>query len=169
VHAGPDDLAVLGPQLGGDPAPDELDLSGATDLRATCLGGRFLDWFDRYVKDVATVSTGPEFSYFQDWVGCSGIATPAYASSDAFPVGQPLPLYLSGDKTIVTATRDVRNGSQSYANGPAGSPTSYSETSSQGGSNTDPISPSDAPGTFAEWPRRPSATRRSLPARRLSR
>lgn len=140
-----------GHSLGGDPAPGELDLTGAADLRSTYLGGRFLDWFDRYVKDDSTVGTGPEFSYFRDWVTYSGIATPAYAGSEVFPVGRDLSLYLSGAKDLVTATGDVTNGSQSWANGPAGAPTSYSETSAQGGSSTDPFPPSDAPGTFASW------------------
>jgi predicted acyl esterase len=52
----------------------------------------------------------------------------------------------------------VRAGSQTWANGPAGSPTSYSETSSQGGSATDPLPPSDAPGTFGSWTSAPVGT-----------
>ena len=92
-----------GHSLGGTPAPGELDLSGASDLRATYLGGRFLDWFDRYVKGDTSVGTGPEFSYFRDWVDYSGIATPAYATSDTFPVGRPLDLFLSGAKDLVAA------------------------------------------------------------------
>ena len=128
-----------GHSFGGDPAPGELDLTGTADLRSTYLGGRFLDWFNRYVKDDTAVTTGPEFSYFQDWVTYSGTATPAYASSESFPVGKPLSLYLSGATDLVTATADVTNGSQSWADGPAGSPTSDSETSSQGGASTDPL------------------------------
>ena len=140
-----------GHSLGGQPAPGELDLDGTSDLRSTYLGGRFLDWLNRYVKGDTAVPTGPEFAYFQDWVSYSGIATPAYASSDRFPVAKALPLYLSGAKDLVTSRNKVRAGSQSWANGPAGSPTSYSETSSQGGKDTDPLPPTDAPGTFAAW------------------
>ncbi len=143
-----------GHSLGGSPAPGELDLDGTSDLRSTYLGGRFLDWFNRYVKDDAAVTTGPEFSYFRDWVGYSGIATPAYGTSTAYPVGTPLALYLSGN-TLVTKKSAVRPGSQSYANAPGGVGTSYSETSSQGGSSTDPLPPTDSPGTFATWTSEP--------------
>jgi predicted acyl esterase len=144
-----------GHSLGGDPAPGELDLSGTSNLRSTYLGGRFLDWFNRYVKDDAAVTTGPEFSYFRDWVGYTGIATPAYGTSAAYPVGALLPLFLSGDGKLVTKKSAVKPGSQSYANAPGGAATSYSETSSQGGSSTDPLPPSDSPGTFAQWTSEP--------------
>jgi predicted acyl esterase len=143
-----------GHSLGGEPAPGELDLNGTSDLRSTYLGGRFLDWFNRYVKDDALVTTGPEFSYFRDWVGYSGIATPAYGTSAAYPVGTRLPLYLSAD-TLVSKKSAVKRGSQSYANAPGGAGTSYSETSSQGGNATDPLPPTDSPGTFAKWTSEP--------------
>ena len=140
-----------GHSLGGSPAPGELDLTGAAPLRSTYLGGRFLDWFDRYVKGNTSVTTGPEFAYFQDWVTYSGIATPAYASSSSFPVGRASKLYLSGAQDLVTARSQVRPGTQTWANAPGGAPTSYSETSSQGGQATDPLPPTDAPGTFGSW------------------
>jgi len=158
-----------GHSFGGDPAPGELDLTGTADLRSTYLGGRFLDWFNRYVKDDTAVTTGPEFSYFQDWVTYSGIATPAYASSESFPVGKPLSLYLSGATDLVTATADVTNGSQSWANGPAGSPTSYSETSSQGGASTDPLPPATHPARSRPGPPRRSERPRTWSGRRPSR
>jgi predicted acyl esterase len=144
-----------GHSLGGTPAPGELDLGGTSDLRSTYLGGRFLDWFNRHVKGDTAVTTGPEFSYFRDWVGYSGIATPAYGTSGAYPVGGKLALYLSGDGTLVAKKSAVRPGSQSYANVAGGVGTSYSETSSQGGSDTDPLPPTDAPGTFASWTSEP--------------
>jgi predicted acyl esterase len=140
-----------GHSLGGTPAPGELDLTGGAPLRSTYLGGRFLDWFNRYVKGNTAVPTGPEFAYFQDWVTYSGIATPAYASSTSFPVSHALPLYLSGAQDLVTATGQVRPGTQSWANAPGGAPTSYSETSSQGGQASDPLPATDAPGTFGSW------------------
>jgi ABC-2 type transport system ATP-binding protein len=147
-----------GHSLGGTPAPGELDLSGGSDLRATYLGGRFLDWFDHYVKGDATASTGPEFAYFRDWVGYTGNAAPAYATADAYPVGSPLRLFLSGGKALVTKRSAVVDGTQSWANAPGGAATSYSETSSQGGNDSDPLPPSDAPGTFAEWTSAPFTT-----------
>ncbi|MEP6761062.1 MAG: hypothetical protein ABJA93_06820 [Sporichthyaceae bacterium] len=143
-----------GHSLGGNPVPGELDLDGTSNLRSTYLGGRFLDWFNRYVKDDAAVTTGPEFTYFRDWVTYSGIATPAYGTSGAYPVGARLPLYLSAD-TLVTKKSAVKAGSQSYTNAPGGVGTSYSETSSQGGNDTDPLPPSDTPGTFAKWTSKP--------------
>lgn len=143
-----------GHSLGGEPAAGELDLDGTSDLRSTYLGGRFLDWFNHYVKDDTAVTTGPEFTYFRDWVGYSGIATPAYGTSDTYPVGRDLTLYLSDDD-LVTKKSAVKTGSQSYTNAPGGVGTSYSETSSQGGNDTDPLPPSDSPGTFAKWTSEP--------------
>ncbi|MGH8892734.1 MAG: CocE/NonD family hydrolase [Actinomycetes bacterium] len=140
-----------GHSFGDVPAPGELDLSGDSDLRSTYLGGRFLDWFDRWVKGDTSRSTGPEFTYFRDWVDYAGNAAPAYASSASYPVGRTQRLFLSGDGDLVGSRSAVRPGSQSWANAPGGQPTSYSETSSQGGQATDPLPPSDAPGTFAAW------------------
>jgi predicted acyl esterase len=140
-----------GHSLGGTPAPGELDLSGRSDLRATYLGGRFLDWFDHYVKGDETAPTGPEFAYFRDWVDYTGNAAPAYAAAGSYPVGSARRLFLSGDASLATSRSAVLPGTQSWANAPGGAPTSYSETSSQGGSDTDPLPPSDAPGTFAAW------------------
>jgi ABC-2 type transport system ATP-binding protein len=146
-----------GHSLGGKPAPGELDLSGPADLHATYLGGRFLDWLDHYVKDDPTAPTGPEFAYFRDWVDYTGNAAPAYATSRTFPVGSPLRLYLSGDKRLVGSPAGVATGTQHWANAPGGAPTSYSETSSQGGQETDPLPPTDAPGTYAAWTSAPFA------------
>jgi predicted acyl esterase len=143
-----------GHSFGGTPAPGELDLSGSASLRSTYLGGRFLDWFNRYVKGNTTVSTGPQFAYFRDWVGYTGIATPAFGTSSAYPVGAPLRLYLSGASDLVRSQAAVKTGSQSYANAPGGAATSYSETSSQGGQTTD-LPPTDGPGTFAAWTSQP--------------
>ena len=104
------------------------------------------------MKGDTAVTTGPEFAYFQDWVTYSGIATPAYASSAPVP-GRPRRCRSTcpGRRTWSARRTRVRAGAQSWANGPAGSPTSYSETSSQGGQDTDPLPPTDAPGTFAQW------------------
>ena len=73
-------------------APGELDLTGQ-HIEDTYLGLRIKNWFDHYLKRSA-VSTGPEFSYFRDWVGYTGSAAPAYASAGSYPVG-PAALYLS--------------------------------------------------------------------------
>jgi predicted acyl esterase len=140
----------------GTPAPGELDLS-ANGLDQTYLGQRFLSWFEHYLKD-RPVGTGPQFAYFRDWVPYTGNASAAYASADLYPVGTAQPLYLSGSGDsgsgdLVTSAGALRPGSQSYANAPGGTPTSYSETSAvQGSLVPDPLTePTDAPGTFAAW------------------
>jgi len=141
----------------GTPAPGELELSGS-GLEHTYLGQRFLAWFDHYLKD-QPVDTGPPFAYFRDWVAYTGNASAAYAGTDRYPAGQPQPLYLSGAGDLVTSPTLVRAGSQSYANAPGGTPTSYSETSAvQGSLVPDPLTqPTDAPGTFAAWTTAPLA------------
>jgi predicted acyl esterase len=132
------------------PAPGELDLSGA-DPTGTYEGARFAAWFDHYLADAA-VDTGPGFAWFRDWVGYGGIATPAYGTSASYPVGTGQRLYLSGSTDLVTAKRDVRPGSSTYANLAGPVPTSYSETSAAQDSVPDETTPpTDAPGTYAAW------------------
>ncbi|MFZ5852405.1 MAG: CocE/NonD family hydrolase, partial [Actinomycetota bacterium] len=135
----------------GTPAPGELDLSGG-DPAATYEGARFLAWFERWLKD-APVDTGPEFAYFRDWVSYTGSAAPAYASAPAYPVGRPVPLYLSGSGTLTPRRSAVTPGSASWANPGGGAAASYSETSALQGSRVpDGVTPPyDAPGTFAAW------------------
>ena len=62
---------------------------------------RVAAWFDHYLRGHKKVSTGPQFSYFRDWVKYSGIATPAYAQRRTFPVARAQRCYLSGDGTLV--------------------------------------------------------------------
>ena len=52
---------------GSTPVPGELDF-GAKSLRDSYLGNRFLDWMNHYVRGTSTAPTGPQFSYFRDWV-----------------------------------------------------------------------------------------------------
>ncbi|MEO6470276.1 MAG: CocE/NonD family hydrolase, partial [Aeromicrobium sp.] len=51
---------------GSTPAPGEISLS-APDPSTQYETARIADWFDHYLKGSA-VSTGPEFSYFRNWV-----------------------------------------------------------------------------------------------------
>ena len=140
---------------GGTPAPGELDMAHP---EATYEGRRIGDWFDHYLKDAA-VDTGPELAYFRDWVTYDGIATPAYGTADAYPVGDVQPLYLSGTDALVTSRKAVQAGSATYANLAGETPTSYSETSAlQGGQVPDGVTPPyDTPGTFASWQTQPLA------------
>jgi putative CocE/NonD family hydrolase len=138
-----------------DPAPGELDF-GAASLRDSYLGRRFLDWMNHYVRGTSSASTGPEFSYFRDWVPYDTDASKAgtdvakaYATSSTVAVGKPKTLYLTGSDALTASKAAVVAGSASYANaGPA--PTSYSETSGLEGSTVN-NAPSDAPGTFAAF------------------
>lgn len=138
---------------GGRGAPGELDLEHP---ERSYEGRRFAAWFDSHLKG-RDVSTGPEFAYFRDWVRYEGIATPAYGTAPAYPVGDLEPLYLSGADRLVTSRDAVRTGSASYANVAGEVPTSYSETSgAQGGQVPDEDTPPrDAPGTFAAWTTKP--------------
>ncbi|MEO6604943.1 MAG: CocE/NonD family hydrolase, partial [Aeromicrobium sp.] len=53
------------------PAPGEIDLDNP-DPATQYETKRISDWFDKYLRG-SNVSTGPEFSYFRNWVTYSGI------------------------------------------------------------------------------------------------
>jgi ABC-2 type transport system ATP-binding protein len=138
---------------GGTPAPGELDMRHPEQSYE---GQRVIAWFQRYLEDRA-VDTGPEFSFFRDWVGYSGIATPAYGTSSSYPVGSTQRLLLSGAGDLVTSKDAVRPGSATYANLAGETPLSYSEVSAlQGDPLPDGVTPPyDTPGSFASWTTRP--------------
>jgi predicted acyl esterase len=123
------------------------------------VASRVLAWFDRHLRQDATVSTGPGFEYFRDWVSydTTGSAEPAYASAPSFPVGVPRRLFLSGDGALVADPAAVKAGTATFVNPPAGAPVSYSETSNFQQSNFSSVPASDAPGTFAAWTAAPFA------------
>ena len=137
------------------PAPGELDL-GAESIRDTYLGRRFLAWMDHWVRGDESRPTGPNFSFFRDWVpydtsaGAAGRAiTKAYATRRTLP-GLTKTLYFGGRAPYVLRydLDFVAGGQQFEANaGPA--PTSYSETSGVQDQLDTP--PSDTPGTAAMW------------------
>jgi len=137
-------------------APGELDLSGA-HIEDTYLGQRIKNWFDHYLRDVKTAPTGPEFSYFRDWVNYTGTATPAYGSASSYPVGAQRNYYLSGAGDLVTTPAAVKPGSVSWSNPGLGAFGSYSEISGLEGqipagslpANT--TAPYDTPGTMGAW------------------
>ncbi|MHB8186552.1 MAG: alpha/beta fold hydrolase [Dermatophilaceae bacterium] len=144
-------------------APGELDLSGAHH-EDTYLGLRIKNWFDHYLKDVRSAPTGPEFSYFRDWVDYTGTAAPAYGTASSYPVGAQRSYYLSGNGQLVTSRTAVRPGSLSWSNPGLGAFGSYSEVSGLEGripagtlpANT--TAPYDAPGTVGAWSTAPLAT-----------
>jgi ABC-2 type transport system ATP-binding protein len=140
---------------GGTPAPGELDMAHP---RASYEGRRISNWFDHHLKG-RTVGTGPRFTYFRDWVPYTGIATPAYGTASAYPVGTSQDLYLSGADSLVTSKAAVLPGTASYANVAGEVPTSFSEASAlQGSQVPDGVTPPyDTPGTFAAWTTKPLA------------
>lgn len=78
---------------GGDPIPGELN-ELAPHRDSDYLVSRYLDWFDRHLKD-ESVAPAPEFSWFRDWISCEGNSEPAYATApdlDAAAVLTGLPL-----------------------------------------------------------------------------
>jgi predicted acyl esterase len=140
---------------GATPAPGELDMRHP---EKSYEGQRVISWFQRYLED-KPVSTGPEFSYFRDWVPYNGIATPAYGTSATFPAGRSQQLYLSGADQLVRSRTAVVSGSASYANLAGAAPLSYSEVSAVQGNPipNDKTAPYDGPGSFAAWSTAPLA------------
>ncbi|WP_082592339.1 CocE/NonD family hydrolase [Phycicoccus sp. Soil803] len=133
-------------------APGELDLTGE-HIEDTYLGLRIKNWFDHYLKR-SSVSTGPAFSYFRDWVPYNGSAAPAYASSGSYPVGTRASWYLSAADQLVSSRSAILPGSKSWANPGLGAPASYTEVSGLEGQVDLPDGltvPFDTPGTFGAW------------------
>jgi ABC-2 type transport system ATP-binding protein len=131
------------------PAPGELDLS-APDPATQYETARVARWFAHYLRD-STVTTGPAFSYFRDWVSYTGIATPAYATSSIFPVGVAHHFYLDGDGSLASDPNGLVAGSQTFLTPPAGPPTSVDPLDVIGSFAPSGGEENDAPGTFASW------------------
>ena len=134
---------------GSTPAPGELDLS-APDPATQYETARVADWFAHYLQG-SSVSTGPNFAYFRDWVSYSGIATPAFGTSTAYPVGTARTLYLGGGGVLAQSSADVVPGSQSFVTPVAGAPTSLNPLDVLGSYTSGLPQAADAPGTFASW------------------
>ncbi|AXT86628.1 ABC transporter ATP-binding protein [Aeromicrobium sp. A1-2] len=128
------------------PAPGEIDLK-KPDVTTQYETKRISDWFDHFLKD-SKVGTGPEFTYFRDWISYTGIATPAYGTSSTFPVGAGRTYYLSG-KGLTTSKTSIAAGSQSFLTPIAGLPTSFDTIDVVG--KDSPLPESDLPGTSASW------------------
>jgi predicted acyl esterase len=70
---------------------------------AKYLPRQILAWFDRYLRGDTTVSTGPQFSYFQDWMPYSYAGDPSvvpYASAADFPFEPTATFALSGSSDL---------------------------------------------------------------------
>lgn len=129
-----------------EPAPGEFSTKNP-DPETQYETGRFLDWFDHYLKDQPS-DTGPEFAYFRNWVSYSGNARPAYATASSFPVGRPRELHLSGDRRLVETAAQVVPGAQTLVTAPAGLPTGIEPLDITPG---DRIPNAQIPGTDAVW------------------
>ena len=139
----------------GPSAPGELE-TGNPDPATQYVTGRIVDWLDHYVKKTG-VDTGPQFSYFRNWVSYTGNASPAYATSATYPVGTGKSYYLSGTE-LVTDQSKIASGSQNFVTPAGGFPTSIDEVDAVGQLDDAPITlpENDAPGTFATFTSAPA-------------
>ncbi|SDG07152.1 CocE/NonD family hydrolase [Klenkia brasiliensis] len=125
------------------PQPGELDMRHPED---SVQGRQVLAWFDHHLR-----GTGPApelgFSYYRDWVHeRTGDVAAAYAHADAYPVGTPQSLYLSGSGDLVPDPAAVVPGSASWSSvAPVGP--NYTETSFL--DQTAPVT--DPPGTAVRF------------------
>ena len=132
------------------PAPGELNLANPNP-RTQYETQRVAAWFDHYLKGHAATSTGPQFSYFRDWVHYKGIATPAYKNSSHFPVGGVRTFYLSGDKTLRTSSAHLDKTAAQFATAPAGLFTSWNPADVIGSYSSQGPPETDSPANSATW------------------
>lgn len=130
----------------GANAPGEIDFD-SVDPAKQHVAKRVAAWFDRYLLD-KKVDTGPQFSYFRDWVKYTGIATPAYANASTYPVGKATPFYLSGSG-LRTSASGITAATQRFITPVAGLPTSTDPLDVIGSAL--PLPEIDLPGTSAAW------------------
>lgn len=130
----------------GANAPGEIDFDSVDPTRQH-VAKRVAVWFDRYLLD-KKVDTGPQFSYFRDWVKYTGIATPAYANASTYPVGKATPFYLSGSG-LRTSASGITAATQRFITPVAGLPTSTDPLDVIGSAL--PLPEIDLPGTSAAW------------------
>jgi predicted acyl esterase len=132
------------------PAHGELNLSDPNP-RTQYETKRVAAWFDHYLRGHHKTSTGPRFAYFRDWVHYKGIATPAYARANRFPVGATNVFTLFGSNALRPGRHShVAAGSQSFTTPPAGAPTSLNRVDVIG-SYTKQKQFQDSPLNSATW------------------
>lgn len=140
----------------GKPAPGEIDFA-APNTTTQLVTRRIFNWFERYLKD-RSVPTGPEFSYYRDWVNYTGIATKAYASSDRFPVGVDSTYLLSSDTNnpatdgkLVTNSNAVTTGTEAFEAQPGPISTAQDFDVVSGFLTVPDKAETDVEGTFARY------------------
>ena len=127
---------------GSTPAPGELDF-GATSLRDSYLGNRFLDWMNHYVRGTSSAPTGPQFSLLPRLGALRHPArpTPARRSRRRTPSSDVLARPDRTRSTSPAATRSTATPPSVVRPAPRPTPTpgrrptSYSETSGLEGSH----------------------------------
>ena len=100
---------------------------------------RIQAWFDHFLKGT-NEPIGPAFAYYQDWTG-------TFTEASAYPVGSPMPLYLSGSGQLVSQPSDVQPGSTGLLAGGLGLPTTLGPTDAF----PLPLPQSSVPGTTTSW------------------
>ena len=131
------------------PAPGELNLANPNP-RTQYETQRVAAWFDHYLKGHTGTATGPQFSYFRDWVHYKGIATPAYKSASHFPVGDLRTFYL-GNKTLLTSSKHIDTTAQQFVTPAAGAPTSVNPVDVIGSYSSQGPPETDSPANSATW------------------
>jgi predicted acyl esterase len=106
----------------GKPAPGELNYDIG---KPTYEGAAVYDWFEHYLKG-APAAPSLDFTFFRDWVGYQGDATPAYGRAATYPAGHDRDYDLSGDGTLGSVTSGA---ARTFLTTAAGAPTSYTELS----------------------------------------
>ncbi|MFD4369106.1 CocE/NonD family hydrolase [Rhodococcus sp. NPDC058521] len=132
------------------PAPGEFSFT-APDPETQYETGRIFDWFDHHLKGTGT-DTGPQFSYFRNWVEYDGNAEPAYASSSSYPVGVDREFHLSGDGRLVDSPVGVVPGATTITTGVAGLPTGLEAPDPK---PADPVPSLALPGSQTGWTTKP--------------
>ncbi|NMD63375.1 CocE/NonD family hydrolase [Rhodococcus globerulus] len=127
-------------------APGEFSFS-APDAETQYETGRFLDWFDHYLRDENT-ETGPEFAYFRNWIDYEGNAAPAYATSNTVNVGSNRDFHLSADGALLPGGVPPVPGANTIVTAPAGLPTGIEPLNISPAGNIPNV---QIPGTEALW------------------
>lgn len=149
----------------------DLGAQGADPGNPQAYGDKYLPlrivaWIDRHLRHL-DVPTGPEFSYYRDWIQYDhqAYAGPAFGDAAAYPAEGMTVLTLSGGADLVAPGQPSQAGTAQVINPPGGLPASFTEMpnfqapdSVNGGpSPWSGIAPSDPPGEAAAFTSAPFA------------
>ncbi|MDP9324982.1 MAG: hypothetical protein M3O87_00405 [Candidatus Dormibacteraeota bacterium] len=143
----------------------DLGAQGADPSNPLAYGGKYLPrrivaWIDHHLRHT-NVPTGPEFSYYRDWIQYDhhGYAGLAFGDAAAYPAQPMMALPLSGSADLLAPGRSPQAGIAQVINPPGGIPASFTEMpnfqapdSLNGGpSPWTGLPPSDPPGQAAPF------------------